>query len=101
MATHTLFNTHVRDNFTALGTHGHSGGAGDGAQAVGSLGVVTYADQSSSPGAAGTLQRKGSHLEYNDGAVVIITESDLAAGTPSLRSLGAGGTQASDGTHSH
>jgi hypothetical protein len=102
VVTAAILNTHVRDQFGFLGTHGHSGGAGDGAQAVGSLSVVTFADQAGDPGAAGTLQRNGAALKYHDGVGVVVLSGTAVAGTASLRALGtANGTQAAPGIHTH
>ncbi len=101
MVSHTDLNTHIRDNLVALDNHQHSGAAGDGSADVDSLNSVTWTDSASSPGATGTLQRNGLHLEWHNGAVFIVTASDLAAGTASLRTLGSNGTQIADGTHSH
>jgi hypothetical protein len=100
MVTHTLLNLHIKGNQDFLGTHGHSAGSGDGDPFITPT-ILTWVDQSASPGAVGTLQRNGTALEWYGAAVVILTKVGGAAGTAALRTLGSNGTQISNGTHTH
>mgnify|MGYP003146958561 CR=1 FL=1 len=96
-----IMNVHVRDQFTFLGTHGHSSNSGDGGDDLGGIDEIIFADATADPAAIGEMQRNGSALKYHDGTGVMFIGRDAAAGTPSLRTLGVGGTQAADGTHLH
>ena len=96
-----IMNVHVRDQFTFLGTHGHSSNSGDGGDDLGGIDEIIFADATADPAAIGEMQRNGSALKYHDGTGVMFIGRDAAAGTPSLRTLGAGGLQAADGTHQH
>ena len=100
-------NEQIRDNLNALSVHAHSGSAGDGSSALsavslGQLNTVVLSDQSADPTNAGEMMRNGTALKYHNGSAVIdLTLSDQAAGTPSLRTLGSTGTSAAAGNHQH
>lgn len=64
-------NAQVRDNMNALSTHGHTGAAGDGAQALGPLDTVDFDDQATPPASAGRLLRDGNDLYWHDGSEVV------------------------------
>ena len=100
MVTAALLNTHIKANQLALSTHAHGGAAGDGSSNLTGLDTLTYDDQSGNPGTAGRLQRNGIDLIWG-ASNVNLTQDDASAGTPSLRSLGSGSTQAAAGNHSH
>ena len=51
LVTHTIMNTHIRDNFSAVSLHTHSGSAGDGASALNNVDTITYDHQGSDPSA--------------------------------------------------
>ena len=51
LVTHTIMNTHIRDNFEALKLHTHSGSAGDGASALDNVDTIIYDHQGSDPSA--------------------------------------------------
>lgn len=111
MVTAADLNLHVRDNFTAGDKHTHSGAAGDGSAFVGPITFFQWADFLQQPGTVGTLVRNDGGggdpdglLQLRDGSGIInihTTQSDAAAATPSLRSLGNTGTQATAGNHTH
>ena len=106
MVTATIMNAQIKANFDTLSAHAHSGAAGNGSATLAgpmsfaALPVTTLADQSASPTIAGRLQRNGNNLEYY-GSALRALYANAAAGTPSLRSLGTGSTQASAGNHTH
>ena len=68
LVTHTIMNTHIRDNFEALKLHTHSGSAGDGASALDNVDTITYDHQGSDPSAPAsnhtTLYTKSDGLYY-------------------------------------
>tara|TARA_R110000822_G_scaffold212294_3_gene347709 strand:+ start:2813 stop:3490 length:678 start_codon:yes stop_codon:yes gene_type:complete len=68
--THTIMNTHVRDNFTALSLHTHSGAAGDGASALANVDTMTFDHQGSDPSAPsaghGTVYFKSDGLYFRN-----------------------------------
>lgn len=101
-ATKALLDTHIRDNIAFLGTHGHSGAAGDGTQTLDSLGRIDFT-QTASPTSTGQLTRDGTELGYSQAGVTvfIVTQRDGLAGTATLRSLGTTGTTAAAGNHGH
>jgi hypothetical protein len=107
IVTAAMLNVDVRDNLTVLSTHTHTGAAGMGSASMSgltltSLGVLTFADQSANPDAAGELQRNGAELAwYNGSAVVTLSAADAAAGTASLRTLSTTSTTAAAGNHTH
>lgn len=103
MVTNTIMNTHWRDQLLFVDNHIHNGSAGMGSQSLSGIAELrVWEDQSGSPNELGEMQRNGSHMEFFNGAnSIVFTLSDQAAGTVSLRTLGAGGTQISDGTHLH
>lgn len=45
LVTHTIMNTHIRDNFEALKLHTHSGSDGDGSSALNNVDTITYDHQ--------------------------------------------------------
>ena len=51
LVTHTIMNAHVRDQFSALSLHTHSGSAGDGASALDNVDTIIYDHQGSDPSA--------------------------------------------------
>ena len=51
LVTHTIMNTHIRDQFNSLTLHTHSGAAGDGASALADVDTITYDHQGSDPSA--------------------------------------------------
>ena len=51
LVTHTIMNTHIRDQFNALTLHTHSGAAGDGASSLADVDTITYDHQGSDPSA--------------------------------------------------
>ena len=106
IVTAEMLNVDVRDNFSVLSTHQHTGSAGQGGASMSGLtltaiGVMTFADQSADPDAAGELQRNGNNLLWYGASVVNLTQSDASAGTASLRSLGTTALKAAAGDHAH
>ena len=127
MVTHTLLNTHIKDNLLALSTHAHSGAAGAGSTTRGNLVKATYTDASapSAPGSGLTVlyavsgrmhMRAGSsgadtpiqiatdlhaedHASRHEPGGADAMAVDAVAGTGSLRTLGSGSTQAAVGNH--
>jgi hypothetical protein len=99
--THTFLNQQARDNLENMDQHSHSGAAGDGAQAIGSLTVVTFTSVGTAPTATGSLVRDGTVLKWHNGAQVVHISSTAGSGTPSLRAVGTGGLMAAGGTHIH
>ena len=51
LVTHTIMNTHVRDNLNILSTHTHSGAAGDGSSALSDVDTIIFDHQGSDPSA--------------------------------------------------
>jgi hypothetical protein len=105
MVTHTILNTHIKDNFLELSTHVHSGSAGEGSSTLSVLvlsaqNYFPFADQSGNPSSIGVLQRNGAELVYYDTALKQLT-ADAVAGTASSRTLGTGAQQAAAGNHTH
>ena len=99
-------NQQVRDNLNTLSAHTHTGAAGQGGATMSgltlsALGVLTFADQSANPDAAGELQRNGIDLLWYGSAVVNLTAADASAGTASLRTLGTTSVKAAAGNHTH
>jgi hypothetical protein len=101
VVTDTIFNQELKDNFDQMGTHAHSGSAGDGASILGSLNTVVFSDGTADPTAAGTLIRNGSSLKWHNDTLVIVVAGTAGSGTPSQRSVGTGGLEAAGGTHVH
>jgi hypothetical protein len=106
IVTSAMLNADIRDNLNVLSTHAHTGAAGQGGASMSgltltSLGVLTFANQSANPDAAGELQRNGNDLLWYGSSVVNLTASDQSAGTGSLRSLGTSSTTAAAGNHTH
>ena len=109
MVTASLLNTHVKDNFSALSTHDHSGSAGDGSSTLGiittSQASFTFTDQEASPSVAVRLQRNSSALEYYNGTAVVSLSSNAVASTASLRTLVSSipstAVAAASGDHTH
>ena len=106
IVTSAMLNTDVRDNLNFLSVHTHSGAAGMGSASMSglsltSLGILTFADQSANPDAAGELQRNGNDLVWYGSSVVNFTASNAAAGTGSLRTLNTTATSAAAGNHTH
>ena len=105
MVTHTIMNTHVKDNLLELSTHVHSGSGGEGSSTLSVLvlsaqNYFPFSDQSANPSTAGRLQRNGAELVYYDTALKQLT-ADAVAGTASSRTLGTGAQQAAAGNHTH
>ena len=105
MVTSTIMNEQLKGNLDMLSSHAHTGAAGLGSStlsglAISALASPTFADQSGSPSATGTLQRNGYNLEYNNGSVVGFY-ADGASGVATLRTIGTGATQAAAGNHTH
>jgi hypothetical protein len=99
-------NQQVRDNLNVLSTHAHSGAAGMGSATMSgltltSLGILTFADQSANPDAAGELQRNGNDILWYGSSVVNLSAADASAGTASLRTLGTTSVKAAAGNHTH
>lgn len=85
MATFTMLNAQVRDNFLNLDQHAHGGAAGDGASSMGNLVKATFTD-AAAPAAPGA------------GKTAVYTN----AGTVHFRAGGAGSDLTiSDTTHTH
>ena len=106
IVTAAMLNVDVRDNLIVLGTHTHTGAAGQGASSMSgltlaALATMTFADQSANPDAAGELQRNGNDLLWYGSSVVNLTAADASAGTASLRTLGTTSVKAAAGNHSH
>jgi hypothetical protein len=107
IVTAAMLNVDVRDNLGVLSTHQHTGAAGMGAASMSgltltNLGVLTFANQSANPDAAGELQRNGNDLLWYDGSSVVnLTQGDASAGTASLRTLGTTSVKAAAGDHTH
>jgi nicotinamide mononucleotide (NMN) deamidase PncC len=101
VVTHTWINQQVRDNSEVIDQHSHSGAAGDGSQALGSLTVVTFANVGTAPTAVGTLVMNGTALQSHNGSSIVVLTNAAGVGTPSLRTVGSAGTQAANGTHVH
>ena len=106
IVTAAQLNQQVRDNLNVLSTHAHTGAAGMGATALTgvsltSIGTLTFADQSANPDAAGEIQRNGNDVLWYGSSVVNLSQSDAAAATASLRTLGTGATAAAAGNHTH
>ena len=97
--TDTIMNTHVRDMFLFTDQHNHNDAAGQGNDELTGLDKLSF-DNIGAPALAGELKRNGNFLEYFDTEVVRLG-SAAAAGTPSLRQLGTGDTDASPGNHGH
>lgn len=51
LVTPAIMNAHVRDQFSAISLHTHSGSAGDGASALDNVDTITYDHQGSDPSA--------------------------------------------------
>jgi hypothetical protein len=70
LVTHTIMNAHVRDQFSALSLHTHSGSAGDGASALDNVDTITYDHQGSDPSAPssghGTVYFKSDGLYFRN-----------------------------------
>ena len=100
-------NEQIRDNMLQLSVHAHTGAAGDGSATLAGVSFSNiagfqFADQSTNPTVTGTIQRNSVDILYYDGSVAVdLTAADQAAGTPSLRSLGTGATEAAAGDHQH
>ena len=106
IVTAAQLNQQVRDNLNVLSTHTHTGAAGQGGATMtgltlSALGVLTFANQSANPDAAGELQRNGNDLLWYGSAVVNLTAADASAGTASLRTLGTTSVKAAAGNHTH
>ena len=106
IVTAAMLNVDVRDNFTVLSSHSHTGSAGQGAASMSgltlaALATLTFADQSANPDAAGELQRNGNDILWYGSSVVNLIQADAAAGTASLRSLGTTNVKAAAGNHVH
>jgi hypothetical protein len=106
IVTAAMLNVDVRDNLNVLSTHAHTGAAGQGGASMSgltltSLGVLTFANQSANPDAAGELQRNGNDLLWFGSSVVNLTQADASAGTASLRTLGTTSVKAAAGNHTH
>jgi len=109
--TSTILNAQIKANEDVLSTHAHTNAAGQGASSMSgltlsavilpNLAVPVLADQAGNPGTAGRLQRNGYNLVYYDGTTLIGLYADAPVGTPSLRTLGTGATQAAAGDHTH
>ena len=109
LVTGAILNTQLKDNLTVLSTHTHTGAGGFGSATLtvtvlstSSQTIWTFADQEASPDTVGELQRNSNDLLYFNGSVACaITQADQSASTPSMRTLGTSGTQASAGNHTH
>jgi hypothetical protein len=106
IVTAAQLNQQVRDNLNVLSTHAHSGAAGMGSATMSgltltSLGILTFADQSANPDAAGELQRNGNDILWYGSSAVNLSAADASAGTASLRSLGTTSVKAAAGNHTH
>ena len=104
--TSAILNAQIKANEDVLSAHAHSGAAGNGAStlsgcSITALAIPVLADQSGNPATAGRLQRNGNNLVYYNGSAVMGLYADGTAGTPTLRTLGTGATQAAVGTHTH
>ena len=70
LVTHSIMNTHIRDNFSALSLHTHSGAAGDGASALNNVDTITWDHQGSDPSAPtsghGTVYFKSDGLYFRN-----------------------------------
>tara|TARA_R110000787_G_scaffold114837_4_gene224680 strand:- start:7872 stop:8654 length:783 start_codon:yes stop_codon:yes gene_type:complete len=99
--TDTIFNEELKDNFDQMGTHAHSGSAGDGASILGSLNTIVFSDGTADPTAAGTLMRNGTSLKWHNDTLVVLAAGVAGSGTPSQRAVGTGGLDAANGTHVH
>jgi len=98
-------NAHIKANEDVLSAHAHSGAAGNGSATLSgvSLSALTglvLASPGGNPSTAGRLQRNGNNLVYY-GAALVGLYADGVAGTATLRTLGAGSTQAAAGNHTH
>ena len=105
MVTNTIMNAQIKDNFSELSTHVHSGAVGEGSATLSVLvlsaqNYFPFADQSGNPSSAGVLQRNGAELVYYGSALKNLT-SDAATSVASVRTLGTGATQAAAGNHTH
>ena len=106
VVTSAQLNQQVRDNLNVLSSHTHSGAAGMGSATMSgltltSLGILTFADQSANPDAAGELQRNGNDILWYGSSVVNLSAADASAGTASLRTLGTTSVKAAAGNHTH
>ena len=106
IVTASNLNQQLRDNLNVLSAHTHTGAAGQGGATMSgltlsALGVLTFANQSANPDAAGELQRNGNDLLWYGSAVQNLTAADASAGTASLRTLGTTSVKASAGNHTH
>jgi hypothetical protein len=70
LVTHTIMNTHIKNNFDFLGTHTHSGVAGDGSSTLADVDSVTFDHQGSDPSAPasghGTVYFKSDGLYFRN-----------------------------------
>jgi len=106
IVTSQMLNVDLRDNLNTLSTHTHTGAAGQGGTTMtgltlSAIGILTFANQSANPDAAGELQRNGNDLLWYGSAVQNLTAADASAGTASLRTLGTTSVKAAAGNHTH
>ena len=70
LVTHTIMNTHVRDNLNFLSTHTHSGAAGDGSSGLSDVDTIIFDHQGSDPSAPssghGTVYFKSDGLYFRN-----------------------------------
>ena len=113
LVTHTIMNAHVRDQFSALSLHTHSGSAGDGASALDNVDTITYDHQGSDPSAPasghGTVYFKSDGLYFrNTGGSAtrlalssdVLTVGQVVEATATLtQSVSGGGTPTGDIDH--
>ena len=129
LVTHTLLNTHLKNNMLILDTHAHDDTSGGGDSTLGDLVKATFTDATapSAPGANKTaiyaVSTQPHYRAGGAGADVELADAndlhtqahdtahepsgadtmavDAVAGTGSLRTLGTGSTQAAAGNHTH
>ncbi len=100
IVTHTVMNTHWRDQIITLDNHGHSGNPGSGASKLAGVKNLSFSN-SGTPDPL-EIRMNGTSLEFREGGVTRHSLNQVQAeGTASLRELGTDGTQISDGTHTH
>ena len=105
MVTAAMLDQDLRDNFSALDQHTHTGAAGDGSSTLDINQAWTnqanmQLQGGASPTLAGELKRAGTDLRYYNGTTLVVLTADAFA-LPSSRTLGTGSSQAASGTHTH